>query len=59
MNGINKILFDISIIQQEFGDEIVIAKFEQNVLMLKNPELSYYFAKNVKGADVKAHEKVF
>ena len=36
----------------------IIKRYEENILSLKNVELSYAFAKNIKGADVKAHGKV-
>ena len=58
MNEIDKILFNINIIKQKFGDKIVIAKFEQNVLNAKNPKLSYYFAKDIKKSNIKAHGKI-
>lgn len=31
---------------------------EPEILALNNPELSYYFALNVKGANIKEHEKI-
>ena len=36
----------------------IIKRYEKKILSLKNAELSYVFAKNVKGFDVKAHGQV-
>ena len=40
------------------SDAQVIDYFEKSVLAAKNPELSCWFALNIKGADVKAHGQV-
>ena len=45
-------------LKEEYGDSVVIEQLERNVLQVKNPELSYFFATKIKGADVKAHEQV-
>lgn len=45
---------------QQFGysDEDIIKEFESKILKLNSVALSLFFAKNVKGVDVKVHEKV-
>ena len=36
----------------------IVKRYEDKILSLKNNELSYFFAKNIEGADVKAHGKI-
>lgn len=36
----------------------ILKKYEDKILKLKDPELSYYFARDIKGADVLAHYKM-
>lgn len=36
----------------------IITKYEKRIIELHDPSLSYYFAKDIKGADILAHEKV-
>ena len=36
----------------------IVKRYEDKILSLKNNELSYFFAKNIEGADVKAHGNV-
>ena len=42
----------------EFGPAATIKEYEEKVLNLNNPELSYYFAANVPGCNLKAHEQI-
>ena len=44
-----------SLIRNGVDDELIISRFESKIFDLKKPELYFWFAKNVKGADVKAH----
>lgn len=46
-----------SLIRNGVDDELIISRFESKIFDLKKPELYFWFAKNVKGADVKAHGK--
>ncbi len=55
---LNEITFNILIVKNNYGDKQVIALFEKNILKVKNPKLCCWFAQNVKGADIKAHEQV-
>lgn len=41
-----------------YSDEDIIKEFESKILKLNSLALSFFFAKNVKGADIQAHEKV-
>lgn len=36
----------------------IINMYEEKILNLKNPELSFWFAQNIKGANIKAHGQV-
>lgn len=38
-------------------DAEIIKQYEDKILTLKNSKLSYYFAKNITGANIKAHER--
>ena len=40
------------------GSKKTIEAYEQSILELKNPKLSFYFAKEIKGANIKEHEQV-
>ena len=44
--------------KEEYGDSLVIERFEQKVLQEKSSILSYFFADKIEGADIKAHEQV-
>ena len=55
---LNEITFNILTVKNNYGDKQVIALFEKNILKVKNPKLCCWFAQNVKGADIKAHEQV-
>lgn len=41
--------------KNKFGDEETIEKFEQKILDLNNYKISYLFARDIKGADIKSH----
>lgn len=41
-----------------FGEEKTIENFETEILSLRNPQLSYYFIKNINGANKEMHEEV-
>ena len=45
---------------KEYGvtEDVIVKRYENKILSLKNVVLSYFFAKNVDGADVIAHGKV-
>jgi hypothetical protein len=47
-----------NLINSGVSDQLIISRFESKILNLKNPELSYWFVRNIKGADIKAHEQV-
>ena len=34
-------------VKDKYGDTVVIENFERNVLQIKNPELSYFFANEI------------
>ena len=55
---IDKIKNDILEFHTMYGARKVIEEFEAKILELKNPDLSYFFAGNIQGADIKAHEQV-
>ncbi len=42
----------------EFGPTATINEYETKVLDMCSPELSYFFAANVPGCNLKAHERV-
>ena len=46
-----------SLIRNGVDAELIISRFESKIFDLKKPELYFWFAKNVKGIDVKAHEQ--
>ena len=48
----------IELKKRAVSEKEIIEKYEENILSLKNAELSYAFAKNIEGVDVKAHGKV-
>ena len=41
-----------------YSDDMLIEKFESKILKLGNEELSSFIAENVRGANIKSHEKV-
>ena len=47
-----------SLIRNGVDAELIVSRFESKIFDLKKPELYFWFAKNVKGIDVKAHEQV-
>ena len=53
-----EILEELMKLKEKYGDSIVIEQLERNVLQGENPELSYFFATQIKGADKKAHSQV-
>lgn len=48
----------IEICLKDFGPEFLIEHFEQKVIESNNEDLSYYFAKEVEGANINAHEQI-
>ncbi len=48
----------IEIYLKDFGPEFLIEHFEQKVIESNNENLSYYFAKEVEGANINAHEQI-
>lgn len=40
------------------SDKLIIEEYEKEIIKLNIPALSYYFAKNIGWANIKAHEKV-
>ena len=57
--NIKEIMFYIkAVVRDSWGDKQVIILFEEKILKVKNPELSWLFAKNIKGANVKAHGQI-
>ena len=57
MEMLEEITEELMKLKEEYGDSVVIEKFERNVLQVKNPELSYFFATEIEGVDKKAHEQ--
>lgn len=54
-----RILFnDILYFERLYGDEETIKNFEKSILTVKDEYASYFFAKNIKGANIKAHGEV-
>ena len=58
MSNIYEIIETLDELRTEMPDEKIIELFEKKVLNIKNEKVSYYFAKDVKGADIKAHQQV-
>ena len=57
-DDIEEIIQNIESVQMQFGNRRVIELFEENILKVKNPELSYLFVSKFAEADMKAHEQV-
>ena len=58
MSNIYEIIETLDELRTAMPDEKIIELFEKKVLNIKNEKVSYYFAKDVKGADIKAHGQV-
>lgn len=54
----NKLIKNIKEYYKSYGAKKTILNFEDDILKLNNPLLSYWFARNIKGANIKAHEQV-
>ncbi len=52
------ILKKISKYCESYGAKKTILNFEEDILKLNNPFLSYWFAGSIKGANIKALEKI-
>lgn len=55
-----KLIADIVTLKDDYHypDNKIIQMYEREVLALNSAYLSYYFARNIKGVNIKAHEKV-
>ena len=58
MINASEILELLDKIKYEHGDKKVIELYEKRILELKDPRLSFEFAKRYKGANIRAHEDV-
>ena len=47
-----------NLIDSGVSDRLIVSRFEFKILNLKNPKLSYWFALNINGANVRAHGRV-
>ena len=47
-----------TLIDSGVSEQLIVSRFESKILDLKKSKLSYWFAQNVKGADVRAHGRV-
>ena len=57
--NIKEIMFYIkAVVQDSWGNKQAIILFEEKILKVKNPELSLLFAKEIKGANIKAHGQI-
>ena len=55
---IDEVITMIKSIRIEIGDKNVVNTFEKTILNAQIPKLSYWFAVNIKGADIAAHRNV-
>lgn len=55
---IDEVITKIKSIRIEIGDKDVVNTFEKTILNAQIPKLSYWFAVNIKGADLPAHKNV-
>ena len=53
-----EILISMRGVQKGLGNSVVIELFEKKILKVKSPKLSYYFARDIEGADILAHGNV-
>ena len=53
-----EILISMRGVQKVLGNSFIIELFEKKILKVKSPKLSYYFAHDIKGADILAHRNV-
>ena len=57
-NKQEKILEKIKKYCENYGAKKTILNFEEDILKLNSPNLSYYFACDIEGSNIKAHEQV-
>ena len=58
MNNKEKVIFEkIKKYYADYGAQKTILNFEDDILKLNRPYLSYCFARSIEGANVKAHEQ--
>ena len=53
-----ELINEIKGFKNKYGDKHALMKYEEYVLKLNEPNLSYNFVKLVEGADVKRHEDI-
>ncbi len=56
--NLHQVMFNISDFQLYFGSKKTVELFEDKILEIENPYLSYWFVTQFKEADIKAHEQI-